>query len=162
SKLEDASLLAGGPLAEFDTYTIVARTDLVGITAFRLELLPHHSLPAQGPGRCPGNGNPVLTEVQALAAPRQDAANPVRVFLQNPTADYRRGGWAGNMAIDGNPATGWAIAPLVGKPHWAVFETRDPVGVPGGTVLTFILEQKYPKAPLGRFRLAATTAPRPV
>ncbi len=44
------------------------RTDLGGITAFRLEALPDDSLPAHGPGRA-DNGNAVLTHFRAALVP---------------------------------------------------------------------------------------------
>ena len=42
----DRSVLASGSEPAEETYTIKATTDLVGITAARLELLPDESLPA--------------------------------------------------------------------------------------------------------------------
>src|SRR5437763_14380163 len=53
SELSDHSILATGPAPETDTYVIKARTDLTNLTAVRLELLPHESLPNQGLGRAP-------------------------------------------------------------------------------------------------------------
>ncbi len=50
-KLADGSLLAQGGSPGIDTYTVTAETDLAGITAFRLEALPHASLPGGGSGR---------------------------------------------------------------------------------------------------------------
>jgi len=63
----DSSIVAagGGPSA---TYTIKARTDLKGITAFRLEALPDDTLPAKGPGRAE-NGNAVVSEFTVKAEP---------------------------------------------------------------------------------------------
>ncbi|HKS38715.1 MAG TPA: DUF1549 domain-containing protein, partial [Verrucomicrobiae bacterium] len=62
--LEDGSVLASGDSPETDTYTIKLRTDLTNITALRLELLPHESLPKEGPGRAAETGQTVLTEFQ--------------------------------------------------------------------------------------------------
>ncbi|MEP6671786.1 MAG: DUF1553 domain-containing protein, partial [Chthoniobacter sp.] len=67
-KLPDGSTLVHGEVAETDTYTINVRTDLHGITAFRLEALPDDSLPAHGPGRA-DNGNGVLTQFRAALVP---------------------------------------------------------------------------------------------
>ncbi len=66
-KLPDGSLLAKDANPETDTYNLTVSTDLKGITAFRLEALPHESLPNQGPGRA---GNFVLSELKASAADR--------------------------------------------------------------------------------------------
>ena len=66
--LPDGSLLAHGEMPETDTYTIKVRTDLHGITAFRLEALPDDSLPVHGPGRA-DNGNAALTNFRAAILP---------------------------------------------------------------------------------------------
>src|SRR5262249_42315761 len=47
----DLSVLATGKNPTPAKYTVTAPTKLTGITAFRLEVLPDPSLPAQGPGR---------------------------------------------------------------------------------------------------------------
>jgi hypothetical protein len=155
----DGSVLAGGKSPETDTYTITAHTDLVGITAFRLEVLPDKTLPIQGPGRA--GGNFVLNELRVSAGGRDEAAQAVA--LQNASADFAQNGFAVAGAIDGNPKSGWAVAPQFSRAHVAVFETREAVGLPEGTTLTFTLEHSYGgKQTLGRFRLSATAAPRPV
>src|SRR5207248_679713 len=56
------TVLASGANPATDTYTIVADTGQKDITGIRIEVLPHDSLPARGPGRA-GNGNFVLTEL---------------------------------------------------------------------------------------------------
>lgn len=58
----DGSLLAHSTLLPTDLYTVVTKTDLVGITGFRLEALEDPSLPTSGPGLQPDNGNFVLSE----------------------------------------------------------------------------------------------------
>jgi PEP-CTERM motif len=69
SILGDGSILASGVSPQFDIYTITATTTLTGITGFRLEVLEDDSLPSDGPGRQPSNGNFVLSELQVDAAP---------------------------------------------------------------------------------------------
>src|SRR5262249_22348992 len=51
TKLADGSLRVGGKNPPLDTYTIVAHTDLTGITSVRLEALADSSLVKGGPGR---------------------------------------------------------------------------------------------------------------
>jgi hypothetical protein len=75
ARLEDGSILAGGPRPDSDTYTLSATTDLEGIVAFRLEAIPHESLPAKGPGRA-DNGNFVLSRFAVTAQDAQNAAQP--------------------------------------------------------------------------------------
>ncbi len=162
SKQADLSVRFGGPRPEVDTYTIEAHSDLKHITGVRVEVLTDDSLPHHGPGR-QENGNLHLTEFRVRAAPRSDSAAKKPVVLQNPSADFNQDGWTVALAIDGNPKTAWGIYPQVGKPHVAVFEFAAPVGFPGGTALTFALEQNHGGGHLiGRLRLAVTTTPRPV
>jgi hypothetical protein len=86
-ELPDRSILAAGEVPETDTYLIQARTDLAQLTALRLELLPHVSLPAGGPGRAQASGRAMLTELGvAVRAPGQSPprARFVRVELPGP------------------------------------------------------------------------------
>ncbi len=161
--LEDQSLLAGDKKVGTESYTVVAETNLTGITGIRLEVLPDASLPASGPGRA-SNGNFVLSELRLSVASKSDPLEPAQaVALENASADHQQNGQAVAAVIDNNPGTGWAILPEAGKPHKAIFETKSPVGAAGGSTLTFTLEQNYgDNHALGRFRLAATTAPKPL
>ncbi len=86
------------------------------------------------------------------------------VTLQNAQADFSQESWAVAGAIDGNEATGWAIAPQFGKPHTAVFEFKDPIAFAGGAELTITMVQKFPgkEHNLGKFRLSVTTAKTPI
>jgi hypothetical protein len=58
----DHSILVSGLLPQTDIFTIKAPTTLTGITGIRLEALTDPSLPRNGPGRQPQNGNFVLAE----------------------------------------------------------------------------------------------------
>ena len=158
----DGSIRAEGAAPETDTYTIIAETDLGGITALRLEALPDPDLPAKGPGRA-GHGNFVLSELTATAAERFDPDNTTEVGLRNPSADFSQKDWAVAGAIDGDPKTGWAVSPEFGQRHAAVFETDLDIGTECGTRFVLGLDQRYGgQHTLGRFRLSATDAPRPV
>src|SRR5207253_3920651 len=66
-------------------------------------------------------------------------------------------------AIDGKPATAWAILPQAGRANEAIFETAADVGQADETTITFRLVQNFGTShTLGHLRLSATTAPRPV
>ncbi len=160
----DFSILASGKNGK-GTYTITARTRLQGITGFRLEVLPDPTLPNGGPGRA-GDGNFVLNEFIVQAAPVTDPKKVTAIKLRNPVADYVQQGFQVAELIDGFPAqrNGWAVAGSPGVPHWVTFETTQPLGYPGGTLLTFILHQQFdaPDFMVGRFRLSVTTAPVPL
>src|SRR5262249_26354146 len=154
SRQADGSILAGGQSPETDTYTIVVNTKMTGITGVRLEVLPDKSLPGSGPGRA--NGNFVLNELRVTAGGKNTPAQPVP--LQNAAADFAQQGFPVAAVIDGNPKSGWAVAPQFGRAHEAVFETKQNINIQGGTTLTLTLDQNFgSKHTLGRFRLSATT-----
>jgi hypothetical protein len=160
----DRSILATGKNPTPESYVIKARTQLKGITGIRLEVLTDPSLPANGPGRAPTNGNFVLNEfqVQAVAAGSKD--KPAAVALQNAQADFSQASYAVAGAIDGNPTTGWAISPAMGKPHQAYFELKSPLTHPAVTELTIMMLQQYAgkEHNIGRFRLSVTASPLPL
>ncbi len=163
TKQPDGSVLASGKNQGPETYTFTAKTDLTGITGFRLEVLTDTSLPGRGPGRAT-NGNFVLNDFKVTAAPADDAKKARPVPLRKPQATFAQEGFAIKQAIDNNPNTGWAIAPQFGKPQTAVFEVKGKVGSTGETVLTFTLLQQHPDKihSLGKFRLAVTTMTGPL
>jgi mono/diheme cytochrome c family protein len=152
--LDDGSLLFGGAKPERDTYTFVTKTPLQGITGVQLEVLPHDSLPKNGPGR-QDNGNLHLSEFRVKA-------NDTDVPIKKATADFNQDGWDISKAIDGNKSTAWGIFPQVGKPHQAVFEFKRPLKFEGDGILTIQLEQLHGGGHLiGRLRLSVTTKPAP-
>lgn len=164
TKEADGSITVGGTNTK-GVLTFVAETDLTDITGVRLEVLADGRLPSKGPGRAP-DGNFVLTELQLAAAPKATANQSKPVGLQNPLADFSQDGFEVAKAADGNSndaAGGWAVSPATGVIHWATFETKEAVGKPGGTVLTFKLHHKYAGNvyQLGRFRLSVTREPKP-
>ncbi len=158
--LEDGSLLAEGKNPEFDVYTLVARTNLQGIRALRLEALSHPSLVKGGPGRA-ANGNIGLGSIRVTAAPVEAAAGtPQVVTLVRPRATFEQNG--GNLALaaslDDDPRSGWAVDPQFGKNHSAVFEFDRPVGFESGTTLSIELEFTVNhRHNIGRPRIAVTT-----
>lgn len=164
TKQVDGSILATGNNPPTDAYTIVAKTDLAGITGVRIEVLPDESLAAKGPGRAP-NGNFVLNEVRVTAGPAADAAQAKPVALQNAVFDFGQEGFPAALAIDGNAqgSSGWAVSPKFGEPHVALFETAQDAGAAGGTLLTIALDQQFGgQHTIGRFRLSVTTSKRPL
>lgn len=145
-------------------YILSTKTQLKGITAFKIEVLPDSRLPNNGPGLAP-DGNFVLTQftVQATAlnakrAGRRDGA----VTLVRPRADFSQNNFDVAEALKvGNRDRGWALSPDTGYRHEAIFEAKEPVGSDGGSTLTFTLGQAFQngKYNLGRFRIYATTSP---
>ncbi|HYE97705.1 MAG TPA: DUF1549 domain-containing protein, partial [Planctomycetota bacterium] len=148
AKQKDGSYLAGGADAATETYTITAKAPARPVTGLRLEVLPDKSLPRQGPGRS-GGGNFVLSEIRLAGAAWKGA-----------TADFSQKGWDVKAAVDGDPKTGWGIAPQMGKPHAATFTATAPIETDGPLVIT--LDQQYgDRHTIGRFRLLAMTGTTP-
>lgn len=171
---EDGSILASGESPPQETYTLTFPAPDAAITAFRLEVLPDDSLPQKGPGRA-GNGNFVLTEF-VVRVQKGDGTMGEIVPLQAASATYEQTGaanknpykkWSAEGAIDGDSkgsSWGWAIMEQVGRIQSAVFETREDLKLGEGDRLVVELQQKHenPQHTIGRFRLAVTTATRPV
>jgi len=163
-KEADLSISASGN-SDKSVFTIVAETELSGITGIRFEALSDSRLPNGGPGRA-NDGNFVLNEIEVTATSKADPKMTKKVALQSPLADFSQVGLDINKAIDGDPnqpGSGWALYPATGVTHWATFETNEPVGFERGTILTIRLHQNYaPSFQLGHFRLSVTRLPRPV
>ncbi len=161
-KQPDLSILASGDAPALETYTVTFDTKLVGVTGLRLEVLADPKLPAQGPGRAP-NGNFVLGEFTVTQAKLGGKDKAKAVKLVRPQADFAQDTFPIANVIDNNPATGWAIAPQMGKSHVAVFELQTKVGGPEGTTFTVTLVQNFGSGHnVGKFRISATTTKTPV
>ncbi len=160
TRLEDDSILVSGPNPEKDVYVLTFRDLPAKFQHLRLEVLPHQSLPHNGPGRSPENGNFVLTTIKAQLDPPTNKGEPRSLKLAKAFADFSQQEFSVAGAIDANDNTGWAIHPEEGKPHFAVFKVVEPVTETAGTVLRVTLECKWGQQHnLGRFRLSVSPDP---
>src|SRR5262245_58293390 len=161
-RMHDGSLLAGGYAPTKFRTKFAVRTDLMDITAFRLELLNDPNLPRGGPGRSI-KGTGALTEFEVEAAPANEPGKVQRVKLVKATADVnppeapleaifddkgkkKRVTGPVAMAIDGKDETAWGIDVGPGRrnqPRKAVFVAEKPISFPGGTLITFYLKQNH-------------------
>ncbi|MDX1925075.1 MAG: PSD1 and planctomycete cytochrome C domain-containing protein [Pirellulaceae bacterium] len=172
---DDGTILASGKNPATDLYRLTFENVPENITAIRLEVLPHDSLPTKGPGRA-GNGNFVLSEIRVSTQSVGEAgAAEQLVPLQNATATYEQTGaaggnpygkWAVAAAIDKEEkgkTWGWAIMEQAGKPNLAIFETTQRIGGAGQRLL-IRLDQNLdnPNHTLGHFRISVTAAPQPI
>ncbi|MBI3821389.1 MAG: DUF1553 domain-containing protein [Planctomycetes bacterium] len=148
----DGSILASGANPATETYTLQAKVDLASITAIRLEALPDASFKASGPGRSE-NGNFVLTNVKAHA-------DKTPLVLKKATASFEQKDFPVAHAIDGDPKTGWAIYPNVGKPIEAVFSFA-PIAKPASLTIRFEFQSQFSQHQFGRFRVSITDAANP-
>ncbi len=157
----DQSVLVEGANGR-GVYAITLPTDLERVTAIRLELLADSKLPAGGPGRAQ-NGNLVLSELRATAASKADPAKSTPLTFSRATADFSQEGFPVANAVDGNPQSGWAIAPQFGKNHAGIFEIKEDLNFAGGMTISLSLDHQYDdQHSVGKFRVAVTSAQRPV
>jgi mono/diheme cytochrome c family protein len=172
TKMADQSLLVvGGDVPATDTYTVKADTLLAGITAVRVEILTHDTLPKRGPGLSE-NGNFNLSEFALAAATlKQNDAGEVTVGESKPVAIAKA--YADNadntgpieLALDGNQKTGWTVVVTPGVPNedrMAIFVASEDIGGESGTRLTFTLSHQTDllRGSFGRFQLSVTNASR--
>ena len=170
--LDDASILVSGAQADTDTYTLKFGSVPAGVTGFRLEALPHDSLPGKGAGRAK-NGNFMLTEfVVRYRVGGEGEEMPVA--LQNASESFAQKGegkgkegarQSAAAAIDGDesPLSGWATGDETTLANHAVFETRDDLpGSPGQLSVVLVQNRGLGGHTLGHFRLSVTSTPRPV
>ncbi len=162
----DGSLLAIGKNPQADTYTLEARTDRVGITGFRLEVLPDPSLPHGGPGRDP-EGNFFLSDFEVEAEAAATPAVKSRVVFKAAEADESQDGYHVSALLKKDSGLhGWAIdtSPAPVPLHrQAVLIPEQLLGFEGGTIFTIRLKHnmRHSSRNLGRFRLSVTTAADP-
>jgi hypothetical protein len=148
---KDGSVIASGPSPLKDDYLVAYPGTVAGITAFRLEVMTDDSLPKQGPGRAPENGNFVLTELVF-----QDYGKPIA--LTAVSADYEQSGLTASKVFDGDQKTGWAVDGATGKPHTMIFTPGSSIGVGGEHTLAFRFSFQYGRQhTLGKLRLSVTT-----
>jgi hypothetical protein len=158
----DGSILVSGPNPDTDSYTVIATSELPGITAVRLEALPEEHLAGGGPGRSV-NGNIVLTGVRLSVAPLDNPAVAKPTKFRAAWADFSQANFPVAQAIDGNPHAGWAIFPEVGKPHAAIFQLDQALGEGARQlILTLEFNSQFSKHQLGKFRVSVTSAKNPL
>ena len=155
----DQSILVSGKSPDSDVYTMTLSSVPAGTRAFRIEVLPHKSLPKKGPGRA-GNGNFVLTEVVVKIGdkiiPLRNATASFEQTLSNAKNPYKK--WNAGSAIDNDAkgtTFGWAVLPKVGVPNRLVFEMEEPLAAAGDLVI--VLKQAHgTQHTLGRFQIYGT------
>jgi WD40 repeat protein len=166
AKEKDGIIFASGKNGK-DTFTVTAETTMKNLTGLRLEALPDKRLPKGGPGRAPGDGNFVLTELELMWAPADKPKEQKKLKLEKAKADFSQGSYAVATAIDGKLApnsNGWAIAPQMNKSHQASFEIKDAPKHDGPILLTIIMKQEFSgnNWQLGKFRWSITDGKKPV
>lgn len=186
TKIEDSRLLVDFSTPANDVYTITFDSPAeTQITAIRLEALNHPSLPMMGPGRA--DGNFVLSEFEVFLTADTQASGgrqspgggdnklsdltggltpPANLRFLRAIADHSQEGYPVADAIDGKPATGWAINVKAGSgemlnvPREAVFFPKEPIVVKPGSKLVIKMHQLHsvPNYLVGCFRISVSGA----
>lgn len=123
----DLSFLASGKSPAKSTYSATIPTDqlasftTVGLTGILIEALTHESLSNKSLSRSP-NGNFVLSEVR-LEVVRGKETIPLKI--SHALADHAQEGYPASQAIDGDPATGWAVEGHVKRENRSLLLTLD-------------------------------------
>ena len=147
--------LAEGKRPDKDTYTITARVALTNLTALRLDVLAHASLPMRGPGRN-DNGNFHLSEIELRVFEAGESQGKV-AKIRRASADFNQADWGIERALDGDAKTAWGIYPAVGQSHQAVFVLQEPLVLKPNTSLVVTLKQLHGGGHLiGAFSLSGT------
>jgi len=171
---DDKSVTITRVVPEKDAYTVRVKTNLKGITAFRLDALTEGDKKT-GPGRA-GGGLFTLTSFAVTSSPANAPAKPQgepdpsnqQIILQNASASYeaprkrdKDATFSATSAI--TPDSGWSNTGRSNTDIYAVFETASDAGDGNEGYLTFTLRfDAGKKQALNRFKLSATTAARPI
>jgi mono/diheme cytochrome c family protein len=145
----DGSIHARGVSPAKDTYVLEMKSALSRATAMRLEALPDPSLPARGPGRA-DNGNAVIAELRI-------EINVHPAVVARASDSHHQRGFPAEHAIDGKPATGWAVLPRAGRASEAWFVFESPIELRADDTWKLTIDMPHgDRHTLGRFRLSVT------
>lgn len=142
-RVEGDSIVASGePVPGNDTYTIQTKPDLSRIGAFRLEVVSTKGVQTKMPGR---RGPFYLTTFKIRVTPPGGKDEAFDVKLKKSKASIEHPIGVLSRALDDNDTTGWVVShDMDYKNIDAVFMPAEPVDIPAGSQIAFILEHKHP------------------
>ena len=156
---EDGSWFVEGALPPQDTYEFETLVPADRLGGLRLEVFPDPSLGGGGGFGRAGNGNIVVTAIEAEIEPPGDAA-AVPVDLVRAEATYEQSGWpaAGVLTARREKGKGWALDgndPGRREPRRIAVFPAKPVPLPENARLVLRIRQEaFEGHTIGRFRLA--------
>jgi hypothetical protein len=157
TRADDGSFVAEHPLAERDSYRVVAETHESRITAVRLEV-PADTRALPG-GESSGNFS--LTGLTVEVAPLDPTGFSHHVVFADA---FAQSGSNVRGAIDDDPLSAWRHRPGRNPADTqAVFVAKEPFGFPKGSRLVIRLAQEAPadREVISRFRISVTSSPEP-
>jgi hypothetical protein len=159
----DGSWFVEGVLPPKDTYELEALVPADRLGGIRIEVLPDASLAGDGGFGRAGNGNIVISKIEAEIEPPGEG-KVIPIELVRAAADYEQKGWPAKSVLQtkGENAKGWAIDgndPAKRDPRRiAVFPAR-PVTLPENARLVVRIRQEAIDGhAVGRFRIAFAAA----
>ena len=152
----DDSVFVSGDQTKSDTYHLKFHTDLRGVTAIRLEVLPDDRLPRHGPGRIFYEGSEGDFMLADFSVHKGGKKLPIARALDS----YHASKNTIDKAIDSDLQSFWDIGGNEGRRHVAVFVLEKPLAAPGEFDIEMLCTN-YFACGLGRFRIAVTTASDP-
>lgn len=173
----DGFILGSGDISKSDVYDLSFQAPMTGVTALRIEVASHPSLPNDGPGLTYYEG-PIggffLSELQAFQAgervkiARAEATNDEEEDRINDAAAGKPKAKAkaaakpkktnnASAALDGEMSSGWQVLGGFGVKHTAVIHFEQPIDLTRGLDLKLLFEKHF-ACPLGHFRISATTS----
>ncbi len=171
----DGFILGSGDISKSDVYDLHLQAPIQGVTAIKLEVASHPSLPNDGPGLTYYEG-PIggffLSEIQAfqnkqpMKIASAEATNDTEedkisdAAPANPRPAKAKKTNRADAALDGEMSSGWQVLGGYGQEHSAVFRFETPVDLRQGLDLKMLFEKHFACA-LGHFRLSVTTHPMP-
>lgn len=173
---DDGFILGSGDISKSDVYDLSFKAPIRGVTALKLEVASHPSLPNDGPGltnyegplggfflselKATQNGQPVkITQAEATNDEQEDRisdAAPAKAKAKKKAAKSKKTNNA-SAALDAEMSSGWQVLGGYGQSHTAVFHFEQPVDLTRGFDLKMLFEKHF-ACPLGHFRLSVTTS----
>ena len=166
----DGFILGSGDISKSDVYDLRFQAPIRGVTALKLEVASHPSLPNDGPGltnyegplggfflselQARQNGKPVqFASAEATNDREEDRISDAAPARKKKAARKTNNASA---ALDGEMSSGWQVLGGYGQYHTAVFHFAQPVDLTEGLDLKLLFEKHF-ACPLGHFRLSVTT-----
>jgi len=135
---KDGSGVVMNVTAESSNYEFRTTPGLPRVTAVRLEAMTDPGVPERRSGYA--DGNFLLNEIEVLATP--DGGKATAVKLRSAIADHAQDRFPAANAIDGKPATAWAVdGDIIRGGRTAVFTFAQPVENAETTTFTVRLRQ---------------------
>lgn len=172
----DGFILGSGDISKSDVYDLSFKAPIQGVTAIKLEVMSHPSLPNDGPGltnyegplggfflselQATQNGQRVeITSADATNDAEEDRINDQAAAKPKAKAKAKAARKTNNAsaALDSEMSSGWQVLGGYGQNHAAVFHFGKPIDLTNGFDLKMLFEKHF-ACPLGHFRLSVTTS----